>query len=136
MRARIQGHESIFEMMRLAEGGAPVSRIEHGRVCPVGDQLNPSRPPDPDMLAVPRAVHDHLVRAAIEEALQPLGDADQGGVGQHTHCHRKLRPQVAHFEQELRSLQTGQRPGRHALEDGRGSAPNDIHVLHTEAQPE
>ena len=73
---------------------------------------------------------------AIEETLQPFGEADEQGIFQHANRDGELRPEVAHLEEEFRPLEAGQRPGCDSLKDGRRGPPDQVHILHAQTDPE
>ena len=68
---------------------------------------------------IARAVDQHLVGMAIQEAFQPEGHFYQRGVFQDPDGNGKSWPQVTHFEQKWNMLQARQKPGGNTLKDGR-----------------
>ncbi len=136
VRTRVGDHILLCKVVRMAILYSPAGGVEHRRIGAVGDQLHAPPAVRFHMPDICRAVDDHPVRGAIEEALQPLGETDEHRALEHPHRDGELRPEIAHFEEKFSPFEPGQCPGRDALKDGRGCSPDQVHLPHAEADPE
>ena len=136
MRARVEGDELIAEFVLFAEGGTVGGRIEHGWIGAVGDQLHLPGATGADVLDKARAVDHDAIGAAVEKPLQPFRETDQHAALQHADGDGKLRPEIAHLEEESGALEPGENPSGDTLEDGRRGSPHKVDLTDTKADPE
>ncbi len=92
MRASIQDDIVVTQSMLAPESLTLIVRIEHCAVDAIGDDLDSRCAARFHGSDETRRVDDHLVRVAVQKALQSFCEPDQERLAQHAYRNCKLGP--------------------------------------------